>query len=148
MRTAPVRQSPIGPNWSAPGRVPAEDFDPPILRPVAHWPRGTGGPGGAGEPCWAQETKAPASDASAGSSLGKLGAMPLARYFPKDNLIFYFEFSGARRSCRRLEKTAAYKMLTETPLGEMLEEVGTQLLDKGLSYSPGTRARRHARSSL
>src|SRR5262249_45306463 len=34
-------------------------------------------------------------------------------------------------------KTAAYKMLTETPLGEMLGEVGAQLLDKVLSYAPG-----------
>ena len=67
------------------------------------------------------------------------GARPLARYFPKDNLVFYFEFSGVDAHADAWNKTAAYKMLTETPLGAMLEEVGAQLMDKMLSYSPGHR---------
>ncbi len=84
---------------------------------------------------WAQETPAPTAGGSLGA--GSAGVTPLARYFPKDNLIFYFEFSGVDAHADAWNKTAAYKMLTETPLGEMLEEVGAQLLDKGLSYSPG-----------
>ncbi len=88
----------------------------------------------------AQETKTPASEGSAGTSLGNpSGTLPLARYFPKENLIVYVELSGLDAHADAWQKTAAYKMLTETPLGEMLEEVGTQLLDKVLSFAPGHR---------
>jgi hypothetical protein len=87
---------------------------------------------------WAQQTKAPDSEGPAGSSLsGSAGTTPLPRYFPKENLVVYVEFSGLDAHADAWNKTAAYKMLTETPLGEMLEQVATQLLDKVLSYAPG-----------
>jgi hypothetical protein len=89
---------------------------------------------------WAQATNAPAGGGSLGSSPAAPGAAtPLARYFPRENLIFYFEFSGVDSHAEAWNKTAAYKMLTETPLGEMLEEVVAQLLDKAFSYAPGRR---------
>ena len=37
---------------------------------------------------------------------------------------------------KRGKKTAAYKMLNQTPLGVMLEEVAAQLLDKGMGFLP------------
>ena len=54
----------------------------------------------------------------------------LARYVPKDNLIFYIEFDGLDAHAEAWQKTAAYKMLNNTPLGVMLEEVAAQLLEK------------------
>ena len=51
---------------------------------------------------------------------------------PRDNLIFYVDFDGLDAHVEAWQKTAAYKMLNQTPLGVMLEEVASQLLDKGL----------------
>jgi hypothetical protein len=65
------------------------------------------------------------------------GSTPLGRYFPKEDLIVYLEFSGLDAHADAWSKTAAHKMLTDTTLGEVFEEVGTQLLDKALSYVPG-----------
>ena len=62
--------------------------------------------------------------------------VPLGRYVPKENLFFYFEFAGLDAHDEAWKKTAACKMLYDTPLGGMLEEVCTQLLDKGLSSVP------------
>ncbi len=62
--------------------------------------------------------------------------MPLGRFVPKDNLFFYFEFAGLNAHDEAWKKTAACKMLYDTPLGGMLEEVSAQLLDKGLSSVP------------
>jgi len=61
---------------------------------------------------------------------------PLARFVPKDNLILYMEFAGVDAHSDSWKNTAAFKMLNETPLGAMLEEVAGQLLDKALSFSP------------
>ena len=61
---------------------------------------------------------------------------PLARYVPKDDLVFYFEFSGLDGHSAAWQKTAAYRMLNETPLGLMLEDLGTQLADKALALRP------------
>jgi hypothetical protein len=58
---------------------------------------------------------------------------PLSRYIPKENLLFYFEFSGLDAHAATWNKTAAYRLLMDTPLGVMLEAVAGQLLDKALS---------------
>ena len=83
---------------------------------------------------WAQEEPAPAADSS---QAAPAVATPLAKYFPRDGLIMYADFSGLDAHADAWTKTAAYKILTETPTGEMLEAVGSQLLDKGLSFLPG-----------
>ena len=70
---------------------------------------------------------------------GAADARPLARYVPKENLVFYAEFAGLDAHADAWQKTAAYKMLNQTPLGVMLEEVGAQLLDKGMSFLPNRR---------
>jgi hypothetical protein len=55
---------------------------------------------------------------------------------PKENLVCYAEFAGLDARAEAWKKTAAYKMLNQTPLGVMLEEVSAQLLEKGMSVLP------------
>jgi hypothetical protein len=61
---------------------------------------------------------------------------PLARYVARDHLIFYVEFAGLDAHADAWKKTAAQRMLNDTPLGAMLEDVAGQLLEKALSASP------------
>ena len=69
-------------------------------------------------------------------------AAPLSRFVPKENLICYLEFAGVDAHPESWKNTAAYKMLNETPLGEMLEEVAGQLLDKVLTFFPNHKLKR------
>jgi hypothetical protein len=62
--------------------------------------------------------------------------VPLSRFVPKENLIVYIEFSGLDAHADAWKNTAACKMLSETPLGEMLALVAAQLLDKALGAFP------------
>ncbi len=59
------------------------------------------------------------------------------RFVPRDNLILCVDFDGLDAHAEAWQKTAAYKMLNQTPLGIMLEEVAAQLLDKFLESVPG-----------
>ena len=61
---------------------------------------------------------------------------PLPRFVARDNLIFYVDFDGLDAHSEAWQKTAAYKMLNQTPLGTMLEELAAQLLDKFLEIMP------------
>ncbi|WP_165227235.1 hypothetical protein [Aquisphaera insulae] len=63
----------------------------------------------------------------------------LARYVPKDNLLFHLNFDGLDAHAEAWQKTAAYKMLTTTPLGAMLEEVAAQLLDRAMENASSKR---------
>jgi len=60
----------------------------------------------------------------------------LPRFVPRDKLILYVDFDGVDAHAEAWQKTAAYKMLNQTPLGVMLEEVAAQLLDKALEGVP------------
>ncbi len=60
----------------------------------------------------------------------------MAHFVPRDNLIFYLTFDGLDAHSEAWRKTTAYKMLNQTSLGEMLEEVAAQLLDKPLQSIP------------
>ncbi len=126
-------QSPIGPDGPRRAGFPPRTS---TRRPGGRWLAGLAILAALASPAslWAQQEKEPAAGSS---SAPPGGATPLARYFPKDHLIMYLEFSGLDAHADAWNKTAAYKMLTETPLGEMLEEVSAQLMDKGLSYIPG-----------
>jgi len=62
--------------------------------------------------------------------------VPLSRFVPKENLILFIEFAGVDAHPETWKNTAACKMLNETPLGAMLEEVASQLLDKALTFLP------------
>ena len=65
--------------------------------------------------------------------------VPLGRFVVKDNLAVYFEFAGLDAHTESWKRTAASKMLMDTPLGGMLEEVASQLLDKALAMFPDRR---------
>ncbi len=71
-----------------------------------------------------------------------VSTVPLGRFVPKDNLILYVEFAGTNSHADSWKKTAAYRMLNETPLGEMLETVGGQLLDKAARIRSQSHAER------
>jgi hypothetical protein len=60
----------------------------------------------------------------------------LSRFFPRENLLFYCEFAGLDAHPASWQKTAAYRMLAETTLGAMLEQVAAQLLEKAVSLDP------------
>ncbi len=126
-------QSPIGPDGPRRAGFPPRTS---TRRPGGRWLAGLAILAALASPAslWAQQEKEPAAGSS---SAPPGGATPLARYFPKDHLIMYLEFSGLDAHADAWSKTAACKMLTETPLGEMLEEVSAQLMDKGLSFIPG-----------
>ncbi len=67
------------------------------------------------------------------------GPAPLARYFPKDDLVVYGEFDGVERHADAWKQTAAARLLNETPTGEMLESVVTQLLQRMLESDPNAK---------
>ncbi|MHC5542091.1 hypothetical protein ACYOEI_28045, partial [Singulisphaera rosea] len=54
---------------------------------------------------------------------------PLARYIPGENLVLYLEFSGLASHEESWKKTAAFRLLNETTLGAMLEDLGAQVFD-------------------
>ncbi len=67
-------------------------------------------------------------------------AEPLSRYVPSDQLIFLLENNGLEAWPDAWKATAAYKMLNETTLGAMLEDITAQLADRGLQAMPGAPA--------
>lgn len=87
----------------------------------------------AASPAAAQATKAkpPAPTAA--------DARPISRYIPRDNLVVFVESEGIDAHADAWKKTAAARMLNETPLGAMLEAVGAQLADRALAMRPGNK---------
>jgi hypothetical protein len=75
-----------------------------------------------------------AAEPSSPGSAAVAASAPLAKFNSKDNLFFYVEFSGLDAHEASWNKTAAYQMLTATPLVGMLEELSTQIFDKVLTY--------------
>jgi prepilin-type processing-associated H-X9-DG protein len=65
---------------------------------------------------------------------------PLARYVPADGLAVLIEHNGLDAGPDAWKGTAAYKMLNETSLGVMLEDIATQLADRALQGAPGVPA--------
>jgi prepilin-type processing-associated H-X9-DG protein len=63
-------------------------------------------------------------------------AEPLARYVPADGLIVLLEHNGLDARPDAWKGTAAYKMLNETPLGTMLEDIVVQLADRVIQGGP------------
>ncbi len=95
--------------------------------------------GGFGAATGARAQAPPAGSASEPTAAAQPAATsitPLPRFVPRDNLILYVDFDGLDAHAEAWQKTAAYKMLNQTPLGVMLEEVAAQLLDKALESVP------------
>jgi hypothetical protein len=61
---------------------------------------------------------------------------PLARYAPGERLHLYAEIIGLDAHAEAWKKTAASKMLNETTLGAMLEDLAAQLAERLLSKNP------------
>ena len=59
-------------------------------------------------------------------------------YFPAEGLAILFEHQGLDAHPDAWKGTAAYKMLNETSLGAMLEDIATQVADRALRAVPGT----------
>jgi hypothetical protein len=87
-------------------------------------------------PAAAQEASDGAPEGGQASAAAAQEAAPLAHFVSRDNLILYIECAGLESRAEAWKKTAAYRMLTTTSLGSMLEEVGAQLFDHMLSSVP------------
>ncbi len=57
----------------------------------------------------------------------------LARYVPRQDLIFLLEFDGLDAQPDAWHATAAYKLLTETKMGSMLEDLARQGIEMALA---------------
>lgn len=58
-------------------------------------------------------------------------ARPLARYIPKDKLLFFTEFDGLAAHDAAWKGSAAFKLLNETKLGVLIED----LIDQGITVA-------------
>jgi prepilin-type processing-associated H-X9-DG protein len=67
-------------------------------------------------------------------------AEPLARYVPAEGLTILVEHNGFDARPAAWKGTAAYKMLNETSLGAMLEDITAQIVDRALQNQPGAPA--------
>ena len=72
--------------------------------------------------------QSPPAAAATASPHPAAAVIPLGHYVPRNNLLFYLEFDGLDAHAEAWQKTAAYKMLNNTPLGTMLEEVAASFL--------------------
>jgi prepilin-type processing-associated H-X9-DG protein len=87
------------------------------------------------------------SDAARGqgarSSAGTdAGAGPMARFVPRQDLIFYLQFDGLDAHAATWKKSAAYKLLNDTKLGALLKDMAAQAIDLAQqSVPPGKGAR-------
>src|SRR5271165_5858481 len=60
---------------------------------------------------------------------GARGSMSLARFVPRRDLFWYLEFQGLDAHAVGWRKTAAYRLLHETKLGALLEDLAIQALE-------------------
>jgi len=65
-----------------------------------------------------------------GQTPGSSAAPPLARYLPQQDLAAYLEFEGLDAHAAAWHKSAAYKLLSDTSLGTLLEDIATQAIDQ------------------
>ncbi len=67
----------------------------------------------------------------------QVDAPPLARYLPSDGLVILVEHNGLDSQSDAWKGTSAYRMLNQTSLGAMVEDIATQLIDRALASAPG-----------
>jgi len=67
---------------------------------------------------------------------GVSGAPTLARYLPQQELVAYLEFEGLDSHATAWHNSASYKLLNNTPLGALLEELATQAMDQAQRSAP------------
>src|ERR1017187_1757379 len=101
--------------------------------------------------CWAFAFLALASgagliavpDGRAQETARTASQLPLARYFPSQDLVVYVEFDGLDGHREAWKKTAAYRLLTETTTGAMYEAALPRVF--GLLLSKQTEVRINGR---
>ena len=64
-------------------------------------------------------------------------AQPLARYIPAEGLAAFVEHAGFNAHPQAWKGTALYRMLNETSLGAMLEDILSQVADQGFRATQG-----------
>ncbi len=62
--------------------------------------------------------------------------VPLARFAPSDDVVFYLECEGVDQHREAWEATATYELLHQTPLGEVLNDLAHQVLDRAFEVDP------------
>ncbi len=82
-------------------------------------------------------TSAATAQATKKTTTSTQAASPaLARYVPKDDLIAFIEFDGLDAHRATWNRSAAYKILTQTKTGPLLEDIARQMIEKGLAAAP------------
>ena len=67
---------------------------------------------------------------------GSAQAAPLARYLPQQDLAVYLEFEGLDAHAAAWHKSAAYKLLNDTSLGALLEDIAGQVVEMAQASGP------------
>ena len=63
-------------------------------------------------------------------------SLSMARYAPRQDLIFYLEFQGLDAHANAWRKSAAYKLLNDTKLGSLVEDLAVQGIEMYQSSVP------------
>jgi hypothetical protein len=136
-RTANVRHTQIGSGFQAAFRLFLNRAKKPALRWLPVFALAVVCGLGAAATVRAQ-TQAPAAPTSEPTAqvqpTSSVTALP--HFVSRDNLICYVGFEGLDAHSEAWRKTAIFKMLNQTSLGAMLEEVSAQLFDKLLESVP------------
>ena len=70
-----------------------------------------------------------AQDATSKGPDGLESAPSMASHVPRKDLLLYFEFKGLDAQAQRWQKTAAYRLLSDTKLGVLLEDIAIQAVE-------------------
>ncbi len=81
-------------------------------------------------------TAAQAPGATAAQAPGATAAASLTRYVPQHDLIACLEFEGLDAHGEAWRKTAAYRLLNNTSMGALLEDLATQVIDQTQQSRP------------
>ena len=77
--------------------------------------------------------------AAIGQAPGSSVAPPLARYLPQQELAAYLEFEGLDAHPAAWHKSASYKLLNDTSLGVLVEDIAIQAIDQAQQSTPQER---------
>ena len=78
--------------------------------------------------------------ASGGRQAPAAGEAALARYLPQQDLAVYLEFEGLDAHAAAWHKSAAYKLLNDTSLGALLEDIAGQVVEMAQASGPPAEA--------
>ena len=73
---------------------------------------------------------------AAAQAPGTAPATPLARYLPQQDLAVYLEFEGLDAHAAAWHKSVAYKLLNDTSLGALIEDIAGQVVELAQASGP------------